>query len=190
VISAHRAWFPQAECNFHTQCHFDTHKCDYDTYDCAFNTHKSDFYTQSVICTCMSVVITLTSMILTLTRVITARKSVIYTHTSWFLHDTCDFETKQPKLTLDHEKNPDWVLTSGYTTRTSVIFTSCLWFCHDFNTHACNFYTHARHCNRIILRVGSTRICEDSTQTSRFWRTILGVSNFLWRFVTKGEGAS
>jgi hypothetical protein len=48
----------------------------------------------------------------------------------WFTHarvefqlDTCDFKTNQLKLTSDHQKNPDWVLNSGYTTSTSVIFT-------------------------------------------------------------------
>jgi hypothetical protein len=45
-----------AECNFQTQCDFDTPECDYDTYKWDFNTHKSDFYTQSVMLTRISVI--------------------------------------------------------------------------------------------------------------------------------------
>jgi hypothetical protein len=34
-----------AECDFHTQCDFETHECDYDTHNCDFYTYKSDFDT-------------------------------------------------------------------------------------------------------------------------------------------------
>jgi hypothetical protein len=80
-ISIWRVLFLHAECNFHTQCYFDTHKCDYDTHGCKFNTPKSDSYMQSVILTRMSVIMTLTSVIMTLTSVITIRTTVISTRT-------------------------------------------------------------------------------------------------------------
>jgi hypothetical protein len=74
VISERKVVFPHSECNFPTQCDFDTQECDYDTHDCDFNTHKCDFFTQSPIST-RRVISTDTSVILTRMRVI----SVMFT---------------------------------------------------------------------------------------------------------------
>jgi hypothetical protein len=51
AIFTRSVWFLHAECNFQTQCDFDTHKCDNDTYNCDFNKHKSVFHMQSAIST-------------------------------------------------------------------------------------------------------------------------------------------
>jgi hypothetical protein len=62
-------WFIHAECDFHTQCDF--------------GTHKSDLYTQSVI-------LTHTNVITTLTTVISTRTRVIFIRRVWFIHAVCD----------------------------------------------------------------------------------------------------
>jgi hypothetical protein len=92
LIFTRRVWLLHAECNFPTQCDFDTQEWDYDTHDCHFNTHKKDFYTQSVILSHMSVIMTLTS-------VIYIRTSVIYKRTNWISPRSIDFKTNQLKLT-------------------------------------------------------------------------------------------
>jgi hypothetical protein len=92
-----RVWFLHADCNFQTQCDFDTHKCDNDTNNCEINTHKSDNYTQSVMLTRMSVIMTLTKVITTLIRatllcdvhthtMINTRMNVISERKVWFQH--------------------------------------------------------------------------------------------------------
>jgi hypothetical protein len=128
-----------------------------------------------------------------LMRAISTRTRVIYSRRFWhiwvwlrqervcftytrveFQLNTCDFKTNQLKLSSDHQKNPDWVLNSGYTTSTSVIFTllRVLFTLMSINLsyrHMAAVSMRAKStlcadCNRTILRVGSTRICEDLTR--------------------------
>jgi hypothetical protein len=51
ILTRMRVNMAHAECNFHTNCDFDTHGCD-------LNTHISDFYMQSVVLTRMSMITT------------------------------------------------------------------------------------------------------------------------------------
>jgi hypothetical protein len=100
-------WFPQSECDLYTHYDVETHKFDYDTHDCDFN----------IISTCTRVWFWHVWVWLRQARMWLTHAQVE------FQLDTCDFKTNQLKWTSDHQKNPDWVLNSGYTTSTSVVFT-------------------------------------------------------------------
>jgi hypothetical protein len=85
--------FIHAECDFHTQCDFDTHECNN---NCDFNTHKRDLYAQCVILTRMSVILTRMSVSMKVTSVITTPISVMIHARVEFQHDACDFKMNQP----------------------------------------------------------------------------------------------
>jgi hypothetical protein len=103
IISERKVWFQHVgECNFRTQCDFDTHKCDNNTHthkswflhaECDVDTYEYDYDTHTCQNHTLHVEITLVSDVHTHT-VISTRTSVIYIHRVWFLHAGCNFHTQ------------------------------------------------------------------------------------------------
>jgi hypothetical protein len=132
VIFTCSVWFLHAECNFQTQCNFDTHKCDYDSYNYDFNTHECEFHTQSVFlnteCNFNMQRVIFTRRVqfpnavwLTRTNVITRHLQLWFQHAQvwfphvqeWFIHAECDFDTYE----YDYDTHGVWF------THARVVFT-------------------------------------------------------------------
>jgi hypothetical protein len=96
----------------HSRLWFQHAECDFDTHEYNYDTHECDYDTHECIKN--------------------THECDLYTH-------ELNFNTMRVTLTRCNynQKNPGWVLASGYTTRMSMIFTSCVWFWHP----GCDFAT-------------------------------------------------